>query len=213
MTSQALSSSVRETKEAPKVSIGLSQDELRNYILLQIKNYKKKLLNCRLDEYLQEGICKPCEEICGVEITQLCQTECKGYPLIVHKRDNLAINNDQYHQIFINRMLMLAVFVLLAVMIVLQVFLKRKNKTKAKNSLDDSNTGVGGSQLTYLSTPMSVRSNRAGNNAENIPLVLLENNGQQGGNREHTGTQEQGSVGNLENAGRTVQEPADRTFT
>ena len=60
---------------------------------------------------------------------------------------------------------------------------------------------------------MSVRSNRAGNNAENFPLVPLDNNGQQGGNGEHTGTQEQGSVGNLENVGRTVQEPADRTFT
>ena len=36
------------------------------------------IITNRLDEYLQEGICKPCEEICGVEITQLCQTECKG---------------------------------------------------------------------------------------------------------------------------------------
>ena len=60
---------------------------------------------------------------------------------------------------------------------------------------------------------MSVRSNIAGNNAENIPLVPLENNVQRCRNGEHTGTQEQGSVGNLENVGRTVQEPADRTFT
>ena len=85
---------------------------------------------------------------------------------------------------------------------------KKQTKVKCKHFFLE--TGVGESQITYISTPMSVRSNRAGNNAENIPLVPLD---QQGGNREHTGTQEHGSVGNLENVGRTIQEPADRTFT
>jgi len=212
MTSQ-LSSLVREKKEVPKVSIDLSQDELRNYINLQIKNDKKNLLNCGLDEYIQEGICRPCEEICGNEITQLCQTECKGYPLISHKRDNLAINDDQDQQIFFNRVLMVAVFVLLHVAIVLQILIERKKKTNGKNAEDNSNTGVGESQLTGLSTPMSVRSGRAGNHTENIPLVPLGNDGQQGGNGNHSSTQDQGSVGNMENVGRTVQEPVDRTFT
>jgi len=208
MMSQALSSSAREKK----VSIDLSQDELSNYIILQIKNYKKNLLNCGLDEYIQEGICRPCEEICGNEITQLCQSECIGYPLIVHKRDNLAINDDQDHQIFINRMLMLAVFVLLAVVIVLQVSIERKKKTRGKKAEKESNTGVVESQLTFLSnSTMSVRSGRAGNHTENIPLVPLGNDGQEGRNGQHT--QVQGSVGNMENVGRTVQEPVDRTFT
>jgi len=209
MTSQALSSSAREKK----VSIDLSQDELSNYIILQIKNYKKNLLNCGLDEYIQEGICRPCEEICGNEITQLCQTECKGYPLISHKRENIAINDDQDQQIFVNRVLMVAVFVLLNVAIVLQILIERKKKTKGKKAEDISNTGVGESQLTGLSTPMSVRSGRAGNNTENIPMLPLENGGQQSRNGQHTSTQVQGSVGNMENVGRTVQEPVDRTFT
>jgi len=212
MTSQ-LSSLVREKKEVPKVSIDLSQDELRNYINLQIKNDKKNLLNCGLDEYIQEGICRPCEEICGNEITQLCQTECIGYPLIAHKRENIAINDDQNQQILVNRMLMVAVFVLLHVLIVLQILIERKKKTKGKNAEDNSNTGVGESQLTGLSTPMSVRSGRTGNNTENIPMLPLGNDGQQSRNREHTSTQGQGSVGNMENVGRTVQEPVDRTFT
>jgi len=213
MTSQ-LSSLVREKKEVPKVSIDLSQDELRNYINLQIKNDKKNLLNCGLDEYIQEGICRPCEEICGNEITQLCQTECIGYPLIVHKRDNLAINDDQNQQIFVNRVLMVAVFVLLHVLIVLQVLIERKKKTNGKKAEDESNTGVGESQLTFLSnSTMSVRSGRAGNQTENIPLVPLENDGRQSGNGQHTSTQEQGNVGNMESVGRTVQEPVDRTFT
>merc|ERR1719489_134403 len=161
MTSEiVIPSPVRVKKEAPKVSIEISQQELSNYISLQIRNYKYEQLNCRLDQYWKEGTCRPCEEICGIEITQLCQRECPGYPLLVYKRNEYIINTEQNNEIFINKMMIYGAIVLLVAIIVLQAWCLRRTDDKPDRK---SENGVNGSTTTVSTTRSQRRENPLNN--------------------------------------------------
>jgi len=169
MTSQLVTSGlVRVKKEAPKVSIEVSQQELRNYINLQIRNYKADQLNCRLDQYWQEGTCRPCEEICGVVMNQLCQRECPGYPLLDYKLNEYNIDNEQNNEIFKNRMMIYMILVLLVIVVTMQAvsFCRSSNVQKSKKDV-----AICDSRSTGLSTPRSQRRENPVINTERRPFI------------------------------------------
>jgi len=194
MTSKLVTSGpVRVKKEAPKVSIEISQQELRNYIKLQIRNYKAEQLNCRLDQYWQEGTCRPCEEICGVVMTQLCQRECPGYPLLNYKLNDYKINNEQDNQIFINRMMIYGALVMLVIIIAMQAVSLCRSSNVQKSRED---VAVCDSRSTGLSTLGSQRRENPVTNTERRPFIQPHQGGNNIGSRLAGGNNQQIQNGN-----------------
>jgi len=170
VTSQlVLSTSANEKKEAPKATIELSQAELKSYIELTIRHHEAYKESCTLEQYWDNEFCKPCNQICGVEINQRCQLRCPGYIRQNYQRKNDDKNNEQDDKIFLNTMLIVGGFILLALVAILQVFMfcrmqKMNGKSKEKEVFETNE-----SRMTDLTG--SRDSNRENTRPERIPLV------------------------------------------
>jgi len=119
----------------------LTQEEMKKYIDSKIINHDSEQLLCRLDEYVDEGTCRPCEEICGVEITQYCQFKCAGYLQEITQREinesiklineNKIVNVKLEDKVFVIGIILAGFILLVIVFIFLMcLFMKRTEKKR-----------------------------------------------------------------------------------
>jgi len=182
MTSQLVSSSpVREKKH-------VDTQQLQNYIRLQFKHRENEIKSCRLEEYVDDGECKPCDEICGILEAQNCQVKCPRYVLLRYKNDTDSTNHQQNVAFYF---LTSVVITLVAIALLVWVRYSKilccriRCRTQKNNEVVQEKQGLGNNESRTTDLTASRDSNRESTRIETT--LLVQHQGSEMGQGENSG--------------------------